>query len=60
MHGRGSGNETLYIPYLGVSVLVLILSVVFAFSYVPDIRSDESRCRLIDSPAKKSPVSLDA
>jgi FHS family L-fucose permease-like MFS transporter len=53
VRGRSTGHETLYIPYLGVSVVVLILAVIFSFSYVPDIKNDHSY-RLEDSTAKIS------
>src|SRR5205823_13122937 len=34
--GRSTGSETLYIPYVGVAVVVLVLSAVFYFANVPD------------------------
>ena len=34
-------NAGLYIPYLGVAVIVTVLIVVFAFSEVPDLHADE-------------------
>lgn len=37
--GESQGSQTLWIPYAGVGVVVLILAVVFAFAKVPDIKS---------------------
>ena len=48
--GRSTGHETLYIPYVGVAVIVLILAAVFFFSDVPDIKNDD-QYRLNDSTA---------
>jgi len=39
--GRSTGSETLYIPYVIVGVVVLVLSVVFYFAYIPDIRAED-------------------
>ena len=42
--GHGSGadaNAGLFIPYLGIAVLVAILIAIFAFSYVPDVQAEE-------------------
>lgn len=39
--GRSTGAETLWIPYAGVAVVVLLLAVVFYFAPVPDIVPDE-------------------
>ena len=36
--GNSTGAETLWIPYAGVCVVVLILAVVFYFANVPDVR----------------------
>jgi FHS family L-fucose permease-like MFS transporter len=33
-------NASLYIPYLGIGILVTVLIAVFLFSYVPDIHSE--------------------
>ena len=35
--GRSTGSETLWIPYAGVGVVVLVLAIVFLFSRVPDV-----------------------
>lgn len=44
--GRSTGSETLWIPYAGVAVLVLLLAVVFYYAPVPDIKTED------DHPAK--------
>jgi len=39
--GRSTGSETLWIPYAGVAVVVLVLAVVFYFAPVPDIKAED-------------------
>jgi FHS family L-fucose permease-like MFS transporter len=39
--GRSTGSETLYIPYVGVAVVVIGIAAVFYFAYVPDIKSKD-------------------
>lgn len=39
--GRSTGSETLWIPYAGVGVAVLLLAVIFFFAPVPDIRAKD-------------------
>ena len=39
--GRSTGAETLWIPYAGVAVLVLLLAIVFFFAPVPDIKAED-------------------
>ena len=39
--GRSTGSETLYIPYVIIAGVVLLLSIVFYFAYIPDIRSED-------------------
>ncbi len=39
--GRSTGSETLWIPYAGVGVVVLLLAVVFFFAPVPDIKAKD-------------------
>jgi MFS transporter, FHS family, L-fucose permease len=39
--GRSTGNETLYIPYVIVAVIVLVLAVVFYFAYIPDVKTED-------------------
>lgn len=40
-HGNDTGSETLWIPYAGVGVVVLVLAVVFFFCKLPDIKSQD-------------------
>jgi FHS family L-fucose permease-like MFS transporter len=39
--GRSTGAETLWIPYAGVAVVVIILAVIFYFASVPDIKTED-------------------
>lgn len=39
--GQSTGSETLWIPYAAVGAVVLVLAVVFFFSNLPDIKSDD-------------------
>jgi FHS family L-fucose permease-like MFS transporter len=39
--GKSTGNETLYIPYVVVAVVVLVLAAVFYFAYIPDIKTED-------------------
>jgi MFS transporter, FHS family, L-fucose permease len=39
--GKSTGAETLWIPYAGVAVVVIILAVVFYFANVPDIKTED-------------------
>jgi FHS family L-fucose permease-like MFS transporter len=39
--GENTGSQTLYIPYFGVAVVVLILAVVFRYSDLPDIKVED-------------------
>jgi len=39
--GRSTGSETLYIPYVGVAVVVVALSAIFYFASVPDIKTED-------------------
>jgi fucose permease len=39
--GRSTGSETLYIPYVTVAGVVLVLSVIFYFANVPDIKAED-------------------
>lgn len=39
--GESTGSETLYIPYVAVAVVVLLLSVVFYFANMPDIKTED-------------------
>jgi fucose permease len=39
--GRSTGAQTLWIPYAGVAVAVLILAVIFYFAPVPDVKAED-------------------
>lgn len=39
--GRSTGSETLYIPYVAVAIGVILLSAVFYFADVPDIKMED-------------------
>ncbi|HEY3442607.1 MAG TPA: MFS transporter [Paludibaculum sp.] len=39
--GQSTGSATLYIPYAGIAVGVLILAVIFYFSNIPDIKAED-------------------
>jgi FHS family L-fucose permease-like MFS transporter len=39
--GHSTGSETLYIPYVIVGAVVLVLSLVFYFAYIPDIKTED-------------------
>jgi len=39
--GKSTGAETLWIPYAGVGVVVLILALIFFFAPVPDIKAED-------------------
>jgi FHS family L-fucose permease-like MFS transporter len=39
--GRSTGNETLYIPYVGAAIGVLILAAMFWVASVPDIKTED-------------------
>ncbi len=39
--GKNTGSETLYIPYVVVAGVVLVLSVIFYFAPIPDIRTED-------------------
>ena len=47
--GKSTGSETLWVPYVGVGVVVLILAVVFSFCKLPDLKS-EDEFHLDDEP----------
>jgi len=51
--GRSTGAETLWIPYAAVAVLVLVLTVVFWFAPMPDVKSEDVY-HLEDKEAKGS------
>src|SRR4051794_12950679 len=37
--GVSTGSQTLYIPYVGVALVVIVLAVIFYFSNIPDIKA---------------------
>jgi FHS family L-fucose permease-like MFS transporter len=39
--GRSTGSQTLYIPYVGVAMVVLVLAAIFFFANVPDIKTED-------------------
>jgi fucose permease len=39
--GASTGAQTLWIPYAGVAVVVLVLAVIFYFADVPDIKAED-------------------
>ncbi len=39
--GRSTGSQTLFIPYVGVAAIVIVLAVIFYFSSVPDIKTED-------------------
>jgi FHS family L-fucose permease-like MFS transporter len=40
-NGAGADNATLYVPYLGIGIVVSLLAVVFLFADVPDLHATE-------------------
>jgi MFS transporter, FHS family, L-fucose permease len=39
--GHNTGSQTLYIPYVGVGLVVIVLAVIFSFARVPDIKTED-------------------
>ncbi len=39
--GHSTGSQTLYIPYVGIAIVVLVLAVIFFFANVPDIKAED-------------------
>jgi FHS family L-fucose permease-like MFS transporter len=39
--GNSTGSQTLYIPYVGVAVVVIVIAIIFFFASVPDIKSKD-------------------
>jgi FHS family L-fucose permease-like MFS transporter len=39
--GASTGSETLWVPYAGVAVVVIILAIIFYFANVPDIKAKD-------------------
>jgi FHS family L-fucose permease-like MFS transporter len=51
--GRSTGNQTLYIPYAAIAVVVIVLAVIFFFARIPDIKTGDDY-RLEDSSTQVS------
>ncbi len=39
--GNSTGSQTLYIPYLGIAIGVVILAIIFYFANIPDIKTED-------------------
>lgn len=39
--GNSTGSQTIWIPYAGVAVVVIILAIIFFFADVPDIKTED-------------------
>jgi FHS family L-fucose permease-like MFS transporter len=39
--GRNTGSETLYIPYVGIAIGVLVLAAIFHFASIPEIKAED-------------------
>ena len=39
--GHSTGSQTLYIPYVGVAVIVIVIAAIFFFADVPDIKTED-------------------
>jgi FHS family L-fucose permease-like MFS transporter len=39
--GHSTGSQTLYIPYVGVAIVVVVLAVIFYFANIPDIKTED-------------------
>lgn len=39
--GNSTGSQTIWIPYVGVAVVVIVLAVIFYFANVPDIKMED-------------------
>ena len=50
--GSSNANAGLYVPYLGVGIVVAVLLAIFFLAYVPDIQADEER-KVAGQPASK-------
>jgi len=54
--GRSTGSQTLWIPYAGVGVIVIVLAVIFYFASVPDIKAEDDYS--LDDSRADSPHSI--
>jgi len=39
--GHSTGSQTLYIPYVGIAIGVIVIAVIFYFANVPDIKAED-------------------
>ncbi len=39
--GQSTGSQTLYIPYVGIAIGVIVLAAVFFFANIPDIKTED-------------------
>ena len=39
--GHSTGSQTLYIPYVGIAIIVIVLAAVFYFADIPDIKTGD-------------------
>jgi FHS family L-fucose permease-like MFS transporter len=39
--GHSTANETLYIPYVTIAIICVVLSVIFFFSHIPDVKNED-------------------
>ncbi|MGP8245006.1 MAG: MFS transporter [Bryobacteraceae bacterium] len=39
--GQSTGSQTLYIPYVGVALVVLVIAAIFFFADLPDIKTED-------------------
>jgi FHS family L-fucose permease-like MFS transporter len=47
--GHSTGSQTLYIPYVGMALVVLVIAAVFFFADIPDIKTEDDY-HLDDAP----------
>jgi MFS transporter, FHS family, L-fucose permease len=52
--GHNTGSQTLYIPYVGVAIVVIVLAAIFFCAHVPDIKAEDDY-HLDDSKPVASP-----
>ena len=55
--GQNTGAQTLYIPYVGVAIVVIILAIIFYFANVPDIKVEDDY-HLDDKVPTEEPKSI--
>ncbi len=54
--GRNTGSQTLYIPYVGVGLVVIVLAVIFSFARVPDIKTEDDYHLDDDTPSSSHSI----